>query len=225
MGSLALCLQVILDPGDEVLIQDPQWSNYVPQVEYADGIAVRVPTYGNENFVLKSTEIEKRISKKTKVIIINSPNNPTGLILSKEELENIAKLSKKYDLLVISDEVYNTITYGRDIFSIASIEGMRERTVIINSFSKSFAMTGWRIGYATGPKEIINKMAELQENFNACTTSISQYAAIYALTRLDLSEEMTKTYEKRRNIIVEGLNKIEGIKVSGHKAHFMYFQI
>ncbi len=224
MGALSLCLQVVLDPGDEALIQDPQWLNYVAQVRYADGVAVRVPAGREQGFVLTAKEIERKITANTKVLLINSPNNPTGRILGHQEMEKIAKVAIDRDLLVISDEVYQVLRYdGKEHESIAGLPGMRDRTVIVNSFSKAFAMTGWRVGYAAGPEEIIDKMVKLQENFNSCPSSVGQYAAEYALGHMELAEEMRGRYEKRRAILMEGLNQLPGIRCTWPEGAFYAF--
>lgn len=224
MGALSLCLQVILDPCDEVLIQDPMWLNYVPQIEYADGKAVCVPVYEENDFVLRPEDIENRISDRTKAIIINYPNNPTGAVASANQLEAIAEMVRKHDLLLISDEVYNTLVYdGATARSIASFRSMKERSIVVNSFSKSFAMTGWRVGYAAGPEKIIDKMIKLQENFNACASSVGQRAASFALLHPDLCEEMRKIYQARRDVITNGLNSIPGIKCLVPKGTFYVF--
>lgn len=224
MGALSLLFLVILNDGDEVLIQDPQWLNYVAQVKYCGGNAVRVPTDLEHNFEMQPEEIERRITHKTKAIMINSPNNPTGDVMSMQTLEKIAEVCKKHDLLVISDEVYNTLLYnGQKYTSIASLPGMKERTIVINSFSKSYAMTGWRIGYAAGPAEIIDRMTKCQENFNACANSIGQYAAAIALQHPECCEELTSVFQKRRSILMQGLAEIPGIHCNNPDGAFYVF--
>ena len=156
MGALSLLFLVLLNDGDEVLIQDPQWLNYVAQVSYCGGIAVRVPTDLAHNFEMQPETIENCITPRTKALMINTPNNPTGSVMTRETMQKIAELAVKHDLLVISDDVYNTLLYaGEEAPCIAAFPGMKERTVIINSFSKSYAMTGWRIGYCIANKDII----------------------------------------------------------------------
>ena len=152
MGALSLLFLVLLNKGDEILIQDPQWLNYVAQVAYCDGTAVRVPTDLEHNFEMQPEAIEKLITPHTKALMINTPNNPTGSVMTRETMAKIAELAVKHDLLVISDDVYNTLLYaGEEAPCIASFPGMKERTVIVNSFSKSYAMTGWRIGFVAAP--------------------------------------------------------------------------
>ena len=224
MGGLSLSLMVMLEPGDEVLIQDPQWLNYFAQVKFFGGVPVPVPVKEEDGFAITAEAIEARITNKTKILMLNSPNNPTGAVLDLEELKRIAEVAKRHDLIVLSDEVYSTIVYDdtRHI-SIATLEGMSDRTVVINSFSKSFAMTGWRIGYAAGNQYIIDKMIRLQENVVACVNSSAQYGAIAALKRPELATEMTDLYRKRRNLVVEGLQSINGISCLKPKGSFYIF--
>lgn len=224
MGGLALALMVSLSPGDEVLIQDPQWLNYYSQVRFFGGVPVPVPVMEEHGFRLRVEDIEKRITSKSKVLMINSPNNPTGAVLEYDDLEAISNLAKKYNLMVITDEVYSTLLYdGMKHHSIISLPDMKERTIVVNSFSKSFAMTGWRIGYAAGSREIIDKMIKLQENLVACVATTSQYAALKALDILDRATEMTEIYRERRDLIVDGLNAIKGISCIKPKGSFYVF--
>jgi len=224
MGALALCLLVTIAPGDEVLLQDPQWLNYFSQIKFCGGIPISVPVYEENEFKISLESIKKRITSKTKILMLNSPNNPTGAVLDYDDLKDIARLVKKYDLLVVSDEVYSTFVYdGGKHYSIASIDGMLERTIVVNSFSKSFAMTGWRIGFAAGNSQIIEKMVRLQENLVACANSSSQYAAIKALSIFNKTDKMIEVYRKRRNIIVDGLNSIRGISCCKPKGSFYVF--
>ena len=196
MGALSLLFLILLNKGDEILIQDPQWLNYVAQVAYCDGTAVRVPTDLKHNFEMQPETIEKLITPHTKALMINTPNNPTGSVMTRETLAKIAELAVKHDLLVISDDVYNTLLYaGEEAHCIASFPGMRERTVIVNSFSKSYAMTGWRIGFVAAPAEIVDRMTKCQENFNACANAPGQYAATVALDHPELCEELRQVFE------------------------------
>lgn len=211
MGALSLFLSVIIDQGDEVLIQDPQWLNYASQVQFFGGNPVMVPVKAADGFVLKADELEKKITEKTKLIMLNSPNNPTGCIIPITELKKIAELAKRYDLFVVSDEVYNSLYYSEKPISISTLPGMKERTVVINSLSKAFAMTGWRLGYAAGPASIISKMTMAQENISACANSVAQEAAIYALHHPELTEQIRTVFAKRRKLVLEAINKIEGI--------------
>lgn len=224
MGGLSLCLNCIVSPGDEVIIPDPAWLNYAAQIRFAQGIPVPAKTCSANGFHLTAEAIEEAITPKTKAVLINSPCNPTGAVLALSDLEGIAEVAKKYDLLVISDEVYCTLIYDDcKHISIASLPGMKERTLVVNSFSKSFAMTGWRVGFSAGPSHLVEKMTRLQENVNACVPVVSQKAAVYALSRMDLAEEMRKIYLQRRNHIVDGLNRIHGITCSAPEGTFYVF--
>jgi len=215
---------VILNDGDEILIQDPQWLNYVAQVQYCGGVPVRVPTKAEDRFAMQPDVIESLITPRTKAIMVNSPNNPTGEVYSDEQLAAIAAIAEKHDLLVISDEVYNTLLYtGAKFRSIAELPGMKARTVVVNSFSKSYAMTGWRIGYAAGPADIIDRMVKCQENFNACANAPGQYAAAIALEHPELSEQLCTVFAGRRKLLLAGLAGIDGIVCSQPEGAFYAF--
>lgn len=224
MGALSLLFLVLLENGDEILIQDPQWLNYAVQVHYCGGSVVRVPTDFQHNFEMQPETIESLITPKTKALIINSPNNPTGSVMSMETLERIAQICIKHDILVISDEVYGTLLYdGEACTSIATLPGMKERTVVINSFSKAFAMCGWRIGYVAAPACIVDRMTKCQENFNACANAPGQYAAAYALEHPEISEELRRVFAKRRDILLGGLSRIPGIRCNNPTGAFYAF--
>ena len=224
MGALSLLFLVLLNKGDEILIQDPQWLNYVAQVAYCDGTAVRVPTDLEHNFEMQPEAIEKLITPHTKALMINTPNNPTGSVMTRETMAKIAKLAVKHDLLVISDDVYNTLLYaGEEAPCIASFPGMKERTVIVNSFSKSYAMTGWRIGFVAAPAEIVDRMTKCQENFNACANAPGQYAAAIALEHPELSEQLCTVFAGRRKLLLDGLAGIDGIVCSQPEGAFYAF--
>lgn len=224
MGALSLLFLVLLNKGDEILIQDPQWLNYVAQVDYCGGTAVRVPTDLAHNFEMQPDEIEKCITPKTKALMINTPNNPTGSVMSAQTMKKIAELAVKHDLLVISDDVYNTLLYdGMQAPSIASFPGMKERTVIVNSFSKSYAMTGWRIGFVAAPAAIVDRMTKCQENFNACANAPGQYAGTVALDYPELCEELRDVFARRREILLKGLAEIDGIGCNDPKGAFYAF--
>ena len=224
MGALSLLFLVLLNKGDEILIQDPQWLNYVAQVDYCGGTAVRVPTDLAHNFEMQPDEIEKCITPKTKALMINTPNNPTGSVMSAQTMKKIAELAVKHDLLVISDDVYNTLLYdGMQAPSIASFPGMQERTVIVNSFSKSYAMTGWRIGFVAAPAAIVDRMTKCQENFNACANAPGQYAGTVALDHPELCEELRDVFARRREILLKGLAEIDGIGCNDPKGAFYAF--
>lgn len=212
MEAVYLAIMCLVDEGDEVLIQDPQWVNYRSQVRFAGGIPVPVPVYEEDDFSLRPEQIESRVTPRTKILMLNSPNNPTGSILDEKSLRAIADVAIKHDLFVLSDEVYSELLYDGHVHrSIAALPGMRERTLVINSFSKSFAMTGWRLGFASGPSHVVKKMTVLQENVAACAPAPAQYAALEALGSMCQVEEMRVLYAKRRDTLVEGLNAIPGI--------------
>ncbi len=224
MGGLSLLMATVLNPGDEVLIQDPQWLNYVAQVNYYGGVCVRVPTKADECFEMQPDVVEALITEKTKILIINTPNNPTGYVIRESTLEKLAEIAIRHNLLVVSDEVYNTLLYDdAGSRSIAEFPGMRERTVVVNSLSKAYAMTGWRIGYVAGPAEIIDRMTKCQENFNSCANAQGQYAAIYALKHPELCEEIRKVFERRREIMLHKLAQIPGMVFKRPNGAFYVF--
>ncbi len=212
MGAVSMALLCSIEPGNEVIIQDPQWLNYSSQIRFAGGVAVPVPVYEENGFAIKEEDVERAITDNSRVLLLNSPNNPTGGVMGYDDIKALAQLAVKHDLLVISDEVYCELLYdGRKHISIASFPGMAERTIVVNSLSKTFAMTGWRIGFAIGPAHFIQQMVYLQENFTACAPAPAQYAAAYALDKMSLVEERRKEYARRRELIVSGLNRIQGI--------------
>src|SRR3989344_4169888 len=205
-----LC-QALLGKGDEVIIPVPYWVSYSEQVKLADATPVFAET---DDFQLTAENISRKITKKTKLIMLNSPNNPTGAVIEKKELQKIAELAVKKQIHVMSDEIYEKIIYGKKHYSIASLnESIKALTLTVNGFSKSFSMTGWRLGYAAGPKGIISAMIKLQGQMTSNPTSISQKAGVEALNGPQQSvENMRKQFEERRNYLVARLNKIPGIK-------------
>ncbi|MFJ8237638.1 aminotransferase [Ureibacillus sp. NPDC094379] len=208
-SAIDLAMRTILDPGDEVIIVEPCFVSYVPTVELAGGVAVQVQALKENEFKILPSQLEKVITKKTKAIMLCSPNNPTGTMLSKSELEGIADLAKKNDLLIIADEIYAELSYDEEYTSMAAIEGMQERTILVNGFSKGFAMTGWRLGFVCAPPEISGAMLKIHQYALMCASTMSQYAAIEALKngRPDV-DEMVKSYRRRRNYIVQSFNEI-----------------
>jgi hypothetical protein len=211
MEGLYLALLSILNPEDEVIIPAPYYVNYEQMVQMCHAKPIIIVDRSNKDKLSFSIEdIEKAISFKTKAIIINTPSNPSGKVISDEKIEALAMLAIKYDLIVISDEVYKCLIYDHKPFkSIANIQGMRERTILVNSLSKEFCMTGWRIGYVLAPSEVVAAMTKLQENIVACAPLPSQYAAIEALSESnDYSENMIKIFTSRRNLLVDGINHI-----------------
>ena len=211
--AIDLALRACVEQGDEILIPDPAYVSYSPLVTMSDGVPVHVECHEEDNFVLKPEYLEKAITPKTKAIILTYPNNPTGAIMTQEELEAIAKVLIKHDLLVITDEIYAELTYGRKHASIASLPGMKERTVYIGGFSKAFAMTGWRLGFACGPAEVDDAMFKIHQYGMLCAPIMSQYAAIEALKdglsdNFATVEEMRDSYDKRRKFVLHSLQEI-----------------
>ncbi|MBC7959852.1 MAG: aminotransferase class I/II-fold pyridoxal phosphate-dependent enzyme [Vallitaleaceae bacterium] len=207
--GIDIALRTLLNPGDEVLIPEPCFVSYKPCALLAGGIPVPIALKAENQFRLLPEEIEAHITPKTKVILMAFPSNPTGAIMEKEDLEKIAKVIIKHNLIVISDEIYAELTYGRKHVSIASLPDMRERTVVINGFSKAYAMTGWRIGYAIGPKEIIAPMTIIHQYAIMCTPTTSQYAALEAAKNGDSDIiEMAGAYNQRRRLMVEGFRQM-----------------
>lgn len=222
MEGLYLSLLALLNPGDEVIIPAPYYVNYVQMVNLCHGKAVVVDNPNAEELSFNIKNVEDAITDKTKAIIINTPSNPSGRIISQDKIQALAELAKKHDLVVISDEVYKCLIYDHAAFkSIVAIEGMRERTVLINSLSKEFCMTGWRIGYVLAPEELIATMTKLQENIVACAPLPSQYAAIEALSgKENYSENMVKIFTARRDKLVSGLQQIPMLRCSAPQATF-----
>lgn len=213
--SLANLFMAILNPGDEVLIPIPYWVSYPELVKIADGVPVLVETLEDESFKYNKSILEKAVTSKTKAIVINSPNNPTGTIYTEEELIEIADFAKKHDLIIVSDEMYEKLIYGDGKHvSIASVsEDAYKRTVVINGLSKSYSMTGWRIGYAAGAEEIVKLMTNIQSHMTSNPNTIAQVASIEALNGpQDEVELMKSEFEKRRDFMIERINQIDGLK-------------
>lgn len=222
MEGLYLALLSITNPGDEYIIPAPYYVNYGQMVHMCGGVPVIVDKPAEEPLTFRIEDIESAITPKTKAIIINTPSNPSGKIISWNKIEKLAELAKKHDLYVISDEVYKCLIYGENKFkSIVSIEGMRDRTILTNSLSKEFCMTGWRIGYVLANKDIVANMTKLQENVCACAPLPSQYAAIEALSsKEDYSANMKSIFSERRDALVFGINAIAGLSCTPPDATF-----
>lgn len=208
--AIDLCVRVLVGKGDEVLIPQPSFVCYEPITIMAGGKPVIIETKENDKFKLTAKNLEDHITKNTKLLILPYPNNPTGAVMRKEELEEIAKIIKKYNLLVLADEIYGELTYGNERHvTFSSIDGMRERTIIVSGFSKTYAMTGWRLGFALGPKDIIDNMTKLHQFSIMSSPTTSQYAAIEALNNGDNDiESMKSQYDLRRRFIVDGFRKM-----------------
>ncbi len=223
--ALSTLFQAILDPGDEVIVPAPYWVSYPEQIKLSDGVPVILETDESSRFKVTRELLEQHITPKTKALVLNSPSNPTGMVYSKEELEMVADVAIKHDLLVISDEIYEKLLYnGATHISIASLPEMRERTVIINGVSKSHAMTGWRIGYAIGPKEIIAAMTNLASHSTSNPTSIAQAASVAAYAEGDAPvEAMRVIFEERLEKIYARLIEIEGLTCLKPEGAFYLF--
>ena len=211
--AIDLALRACVERGEEVLVPDPAYVSYAPLVGMADGVAVPVECREEDAFIVRADAIERAVSSKTKAIILTYPNNPTGAIMTKEQLEEIAAVILKHDLLVITDEIYAELTYGRQHCSIASLPGMKERTVYVSGFSKAFAMTGWRLGYVCAPAEIDDAMFKIHQYAMLCAPITSQYAGMEALIdgfsdEFSVVEEMRDAYDKRRRFVLSSLNEI-----------------
>lgn len=215
MGALTAVFRTILNPGEEVLVPEPHFPEYLAHVTLAGGKLVQVPTRWEEGYMVDPKQIMDRVSSKTKAILLNSPNNPTGCVLTGEILDRIADIAKAGDLLVVSDEVYDRILYdGRVHESIVTRPGMPPRTIVIGSFSKSFAMTGWRLGYAFGPPELMEQVTKVVTYYTSCASSVSQRAGLAALClQEDPVESMVREFEKRRDLVYDALAQVPGVRV------------
>ncbi|MGP7816283.1 aminotransferase [Niallia sp. 01092] len=207
--AIDIALRAILNPGEEVIVLEPSFVSYIPLVALAGGVPVAVQTLKENDFKVLPSQLEEAITQNTKAIMICSPNNPTGSTLSKEELIAIAEVAKKHDLLVISDEIYAELSYDEEYTSMAAIEGMRDRTILISGFSKGFAMTGWRLGFVCAEEELIQAMLKIHQYSLMCAPTMAQFAGLEALQSGDNDvEEMKKSYRRRRNFIVDSLNEM-----------------
>ena len=210
-GSEAIDLAVrgLLDPGDEVLVVEPCFVCYAPLVELMGGVAVSVPTRIENNFKLTVEDFRDKVTERTKMIILPFPNNPTGAIMTREDLEPIAEFLRGTNIMVLTDEIYSELTYGRKHFSIIELEGMCERTIYVNGFSKAYAMTGWRLGYVAAPEPIISQIAKIHQYGIMCSPYISQNAAVEALTSCDTEvAKMVDEYNIRRRYLVKEFNRL-----------------
>jgi len=198
-----------VEHGDEVVVAEPCFVSYNPEVIFAGGLPVNVDTRAENDFQLLGSQVEAVITEKTKSILLGYPNNPTGAVMSHERLTEIAQLADKHDLLVISDEIYDRLVYGMEHTCFASLPGMQERTILLGGFSKAYAMTGWRIGYAAAPAEILGAMRKVHQYTIMSAPTIAQYAALEALKHGEEAvQAMRARYDRRRRLIVDGLNDI-----------------
>lgn len=208
--GIDLAVRALINPGDEVLVPQPSYVSYVPCVELAHGVPVIIELKEENQFRLTKEEILEKVTDKTKLLVLPFPNNPTGAILEEEDLKSIAEVCVEKDIIVLSDEIYSELTYnGKPHVSIACMPGMKERTIIINGFSKAYAMTGWRLGYAVGPEYIISQMTKIHQFCIMCAPTNSQYAAVEALRNGDDDiEKMRESYDERRRYLLHEFNRI-----------------
>lgn len=205
--GIDLALRTLVNPGDEVLVVEPAYVSYIPCIQLCGGVAVSIPLQAENQFKLTPEELEEKITDKTKVLLISFPNNPTGAIMERAELEAIRKVVIEHDIFVITDEIYAELTYGKKHVSIASLPDMYERCVVLNGFSKAFAMTGWRLGIAAGPQDVIFHMNKIHQFTTMSAGTTAQFAALEALNSPIRDEEiavMRQEYDERRHILVEG---------------------
>ena len=208
--GIDIAMRAMLDKGDEVLIPQPSYVSYLPCTVLADGVPVIIPLQRKNEFKLTVEELENAVTEKTKILVLPFPNNPTGSIMTREDLEPIAKFVVEHDLFVLSAEIYSELSYKGEHISIASFPGMKERTILINGFSKGFAMTGWRLGYACGPKKIIEQMIKIHQYAIMCPPTNSQYAAVEALRNCEGEvEEMRNAYNQRRRFLVSEFKRMK----------------
>ena len=223
--ALYIALSAVVEPGDEVLIFEPAWVSYRPIVQLLNGKPVGVSLKFENNFLINDEIIEQYVTSKTKAIIVNSPSNPTGRVLSEKELASIAGIAQKYDLWVLTDDIYEKIIYdGRTHKTLAALPGMQERTVVINGMSKAYAMTGWRLGYLAGPAGMVKEILKVQQHLVTCAASFTQVGGLAALEGgSDSINTMVAEYDKRRREITAALNSIPGIQCPLPEGAFYFF--
>ncbi|MBN1935933.1 MAG: aminotransferase class I/II-fold pyridoxal phosphate-dependent enzyme [Anaerolineae bacterium] len=221
--AIAGAMTAVVDPGDQVIVVQPCFVSYVPEVLISDGVPVIVDTYVENDFAVTAEDIESKITPRTKVIFLSYPSNPTGAVVPRDEMLKIAALAHEYDLLIFSDEAYDRLVYGVEHVCVASLPGMRERTLFIGGFSKSYAMTGWRIGFIAGPQEIISAVSKVHQYDIMCAPTMAQYAAIQALQHGEPDVQyMVGEYDRRRQVTYKGLNAI-GLPTFEPKGAFYCF--
>tara|TARA_B100000780_G_scaffold1525_1_gene1292 strand:+ start:402 stop:1601 length:1200 start_codon:yes stop_codon:yes gene_type:complete len=217
----------LLNPGDEIIVPCPGYNPYQQAAEMSDAVVRKVPMTMATNFTLTAKMVEKHITSNSKILVLINPNNPTGTVTPPDEVRKIAELAKKHDLIVISDEIYARLTFGNNtVVPVASLPGMKDRTITLSGFSKAYAMTGWRIGYLAGPRALIEPMSEVNHAFAISTAAVSQYAALAAMTGpQDCVEDMRQTYDSRRAAICEGLDKIGMTYAEPQGAFYVYANV
>jgi aminotransferase len=207
--GLDLAMRSIINPKDEVLCPDPSYVSYGPCTVLAEGVFVPVPTTVDNDFKVKAADIEKRVTPRTKIILLGYPNNPTGAVMERDELKEVAEVARRNDLIVVSDEIYDRLVYGVKHTCFASLPGMKERTILLGGFSKAYAMTGWRVGYAAARVEIIEAMTKVHQYTMLCAPIVAQMAATEALRAGDaVVKEMVADYDRRRRVMLKGFNDI-----------------
>jgi aminotransferase len=221
--ALDLSLRVLLNPGDEVVFVEPCYVSYLPCIQFAGGTAVSVPSRGEDGFRVSAAEVEAAITPRTKAILLCYPSNPTGATQGREDLQQIVDLAVKHDLYLISDEIYDRLTYEGEHTCVAALEGARERTILLNGFSKAYAMTGWRVAYACAPQPIAEALVKIHQYTMLCASNVSQWAALEAMQHAEADvREMVRSYNQRRRLFVRGLNSI-GLDCSEPKGAFYAF--
>lgn len=207
--AIDLCIRAVVDPSDEVLVVEPSFVCYKPIVDLMHGVPVVIETKPEDNFKLTAEALRAKITDKTKLLILPFPNNPTGAVMTRPELEAVADVLRGTNILVLTDEIYSELSYHGKHVSIAEIDGMQERTIYVNGFSKAFAMTGWRLGYLAGPKPLVSQMLKIHQYAIMCSPTVSQYAAVDALEKCDDDvQAMVKEYDMRRRYIVNAFNEL-----------------
>jgi aspartate/methionine/tyrosine aminotransferase len=217
----------LLNPGDEILVPCPGYNPYGQAAEMSDAVVVKIPMSMDTNFTLTAEMVEAHVTPKSKILVLINPNNPTGTVTPPDEVRKIAELAIKHDLIVISDEIYARLTFGNNtVLPVASLPGMKERTLTLSGFSKAYAMTGWRIGYLAGPRALIEPMSEVNHAFAISTASVSQYAALAAMTgSQQCVEDMRLIYDERRRAILEGLDAMSMSYAEPQGAFYVYANI
>ncbi len=225
MDTLRLAAEAILDYGDEMIINDPCWSNHLNHPKMAHGKPVFVPLREENHFIYSVDDLKRAVSKRTKAILLNYPNNPTGAVMPYEKLVELCDFCRDHDLIIISDEVYHDIIYdGLKFYSPVMVEGMKDRVVLVQSFSKSYAMTGWRLAYTAGPADIIEAMGRINENSISCVNTFVQWAGIEALTGTQkYIDAMVQEFQNRRDIVYEGINKAKNLCCAKPEGAFYAF--
>lgn len=221
--ALYLALTAVIDPGDEVIVPTPCFVSYQPEVVFAGGSPVALPTRVEESFQVSAQDVADLITSRTKVLLIGYPNNPTGAVMTRDRLAELAQLAEQHDLLVISDEIYDRLVYEHQHVCFASLPGMRERTITLGGFSKDYAMTGWRIGYAAGPEAVLGAMRKVHQYTIMSAPTMSQFAALEALkSGEEHVQRMLAEYDRRRRLIVDGLNELGLTTFEPHGAFYAF---